>query len=261
MADALESARLKLKRANLHAGTLKRETRRFLNAYEKPTFRGQFEANFTRYVIYVKTGYPDPPDSFSVIFGDALHNYRSALDHLAWQLVKHGNQPRPNNPWLVQFPIYDLKRLFQKNVGRRLPGVDRDALEYIKSRNAQPRWNSRNNVLRHLANWTNDDKHRNIQLITSGLHQITLTSWTRDCVNLGVVHTVKRAPEYKEGAKVSELAIRRTGPNPKVHMAPAEVWSTVSLARSSMIAVWVLDEIRTEVESILKAPEIAAALA
>ena len=261
MADPLASATLKLKRANLHAGTLKRETRRFLNAHEKPTFRGQFEANFTRYVVYVRTGYPDPPDSFAVIFGDAIHNYRSALDHLAWQLVKHGNQPRPARPQDVQFPIYDLKRTFEKNVGRRLPGANGDAIEFIKSRNAHPRWNSRHNVLRHLARWTNDDKHRNVQLIASGLHHITLTSRTSDCINLGVVHTVKRAPKFKQGAKVAELAIRPTGPHPKVKMEPALVQSTVSLSRSGMIAIWVLDEIRDEVRTILNAPEIRAAMA
>src|SRR5436309_676011 len=49
----------------------------------------------------------ETPDSFALMSGDAIHNLRSALDHLAWQLViANGNVPVSGGGG-TQFPIYD----------------------------------------------------------------------------------------------------------------------------------------------------------
>jgi len=42
------------------------------------------------------------PEHYALIIGDAVHNLRSALDHLTWDLVRPFNPPRPND---VQFPF------------------------------------------------------------------------------------------------------------------------------------------------------------
>ena len=42
---------------------------------------------------------------WGVMLGDALHNFRSALDHLIWQLVEHNGVRKPNTD--NQFPICD----------------------------------------------------------------------------------------------------------------------------------------------------------
>ena len=79
VADGLYSARIKLSRANLHTEALERELRRFFKQQPKPAFRGQFEDDATRCVFYVERGYEQPPgDPFSLILGDAIHNFRCA---------------------------------------------------------------------------------------------------------------------------------------------------------------------------------------
>ena len=61
---ALRSAELKLKRANLHAQTMRREVKRFLDAHPPPAIDGRFEDDYTEYVIYVIEDFATPPDSF-----------------------------------------------------------------------------------------------------------------------------------------------------------------------------------------------------
>lgn len=258
MSDPLASARLKLKRANLHAGTLKREAIRFLKAHPQPTFLGKFNTDFTRYVIHISTGYPDPPDLLSLLIGDAIHNYRSALDHVAWQLVLRGANPNPKRPIDVQFPIYSRRRDFNGNIHRRLPGADPDAVKFIKSRNAKPRWNSRNNVLLHLADMSNDDKHRNVHVAASAMHMLRLNPFPVDCVIVGTTQR-RKPPRLYKGAKVTTLLTTPLGPRPKMYMQP-EIFATVALD-NGLIAGAVLDDFRKEVVTILDAPEIRAALA
>jgi hypothetical protein len=82
---ALESAFLKVERAEKHIRDLEGELEAFIA--RKPH----------RFIVKndVKTGQPiiqiriveEPPKIFSVIIGDAVHNLRSALDHMVWELV------------------------------------------------------------------------------------------------------------------------------------------------------------------------------
>ena len=45
---------------------------------------------------------PTVPKHFALIIGDAIHNLRSALDHLTWDIVRPFSAPRPGD---VQFPF------------------------------------------------------------------------------------------------------------------------------------------------------------
>src|SRR4051794_3018961 len=42
---------------------------------------------------------------FGLALGDVIQNFRAALDHLAWGLVKFGHEPRPRRPQDVYFPM------------------------------------------------------------------------------------------------------------------------------------------------------------
>lgn len=69
-------------------------------------------------------------ESCSMIVGDAVHNYRSSLDHLAWSLVEvNGNNPTRN----TAFPICDSLEDFNKAIARKmLSGMPEQAKEMIK---------------------------------------------------------------------------------------------------------------------------------
>jgi hypothetical protein len=52
-----------------------------------------------------------PPTDLALVIGDYLHNLRSALDHLAWELViASGGKPSPR----TEFPIYKDARVYQR---------------------------------------------------------------------------------------------------------------------------------------------------
>lgn len=71
---------------------------------------------------------PKPPVQWSVRAGESAYNLRSALDHLAWQLVE-SNGGRPGKH--TAFPI--LERPAPRIFKRRLCGASSSAMEYIQS--------------------------------------------------------------------------------------------------------------------------------
>lgn len=96
------------------------------------------------------------PVPMALIMGDALHNLRSALDYLVWQLVlEAGNQPSKTNCFLIAETEYTWK----SNHAAKLAGVDPAWIEQIQKH--QPfeapvpgeHWLARlermNNVLKH----------------------------------------------------------------------------------------------------------------
>src|SRR5207244_1309840 len=142
MADALQSARDKLARGDTHRAITRREIRRFFNRHPDPTFKVEPErdpillgaGDIYRAWMVVDRGLPDLPASSSSRFGDILHNYRSVLDHIAWELVSHGSSwPLKDDRARegVQFPTYDTALKFDENIARRLPGVSGPVIDYI----------------------------------------------------------------------------------------------------------------------------------
>jgi len=89
----------RLERADEHVETIKQELRmHFASNFHSLT--GEYDAQLGRSHFQGRIGHP-PIRLFTVI-GEALHNYRSALDHLAWQLVE-SRGGTPDEP--TKFPI------------------------------------------------------------------------------------------------------------------------------------------------------------
>jgi hypothetical protein len=264
--NSLESARLKLKRANLHADTAKRETGRFFKRYPQASFGAELEGEppnvkvgerfWVR--IVVLEGLPDLPDSYAARFGDAIHNYRCVLDHIAWQLVAHGSIPRPREPWRVQFPIHDKRSSFRAQKAVRLPGVDSGPVKFIESRHKYRGGKATNQYLIALRNLSNDDKHHSLHVMASAVaqahHHVTLTN----CVDLAF-KSPPMPPELKRGAVVAHIQCAITVPrNPKVEV---NVTPSAYVVLEDGRAIFdLLGGIRAEVTEILNAPEITSAI-
>ena len=122
------------------------------------TYSAELLPHISHYAIRLATVEP-LPDSIPIVVGDAIHNLRSALDHLAWQLVEAGGGS-PNDR--TSFPIVaaDSKapQRYASAVGQgELGKMDPKASTLLKS--VQP-YNSSDNTLtaiHHLDIW---DKHR-----------------------------------------------------------------------------------------------------
>jgi hypothetical protein len=96
---------------------------------------------------------------YGLKLGDTIQNFRAALDHLAWCLVKLGDDPRPSNPQGVYFPMAGSGKNFRRRIDGWLPGVSQEHRAII--RRYQPyRSGDQAKAIRRLRNLSNLDKHR-----------------------------------------------------------------------------------------------------
>jgi len=115
-----------------------------------------------------------PPLYLGLILGEVIHDLRSALDQLAWQLaMAHVGEEvlselRVGNA--IVFPITSSPERFKSH--RATPCFGPEALELIESR--QPYHNLGTHLVNPLAmvqHWSNADKHR---VLTPSLGQIAV---------------------------------------------------------------------------------------
>lgn len=99
------------------------------------------------------------PIEWSVTIGEIMYNFRSALDHLIWQLVlSNENTPGRNN----EFPVFLDESRFNQNMNRMLKGISPTAIRSVKQ--LQP-WNENYDSLSTLDELCNIDKHRHLNLV------------------------------------------------------------------------------------------------
>lgn len=71
-----------------------------------------------------------PAYEWSLAFGDAIHNYRSALDALAWAMATlDGNAPSKQYEKQIYFPMKQTFEAFEKEARTKLSSVPRFILE------------------------------------------------------------------------------------------------------------------------------------
>jgi hypothetical protein len=267
---SLHSAEVKLRRANLHASTTEREARRFLDKHSAPAVEVKEKADsgllrigdtVDLILAFVEGAtYPDLPESFPARFGDAVQNYRAALDHLAWQLVKHGSTPKPKNPAAVQFPIYTRESDFRAKLATRLPGVSKapgGPCDFIHFAHEYRRGKAQNALLLLLAKLSNDDKHRTLHTAVAALHGAKHQGTFTRCRPIEFKNP-PIPPSIKPGAEIAHMRVVVTGPNPEVEMEP-KLTAYIALEGWTN-AIDGLKQMRAEVGAILNAPEIVAAV-
>ena len=155
--------------------------------------------------VLVWEKYTNTPDIFGLIAGDAIHNLRSSLDHLAVALAIAGANEKgvvmsSDELASIQFPIVIYEDDFVKQNKRkdRLRHVVDGARAYIES--VQPyvrlKQNPRITPLFVLSDLDNADKHR---LITTAVTKPILwrTNWPTDFKNA--------EPEYPQGELSNEV--------------------------------------------------------
>ena len=143
----------KVERADQHIQNLDAATRQFCGTQVNGL---RFEDNQeSRERTYYLVNTPEVPPSISLIVGDALHNLRSALDHLAWQLVEVGGGTP--GKW-TSFPIADdASKYIPAFVSGKIKGARQDAIEAINL--IKPYKGGADDIWR-LRELNNIDKHR-----------------------------------------------------------------------------------------------------
>ena len=84
--QSLEGARLKVERAREHLDNLDRAIKAF-RATNSYVVKREFDKGQNRHLFRVHIE-KSIPTAFGLIIGDAVHNLRSALDHVVWELSR-----------------------------------------------------------------------------------------------------------------------------------------------------------------------------
>ena len=161
MAIDLSGARAKLDRAKEHRDSLEAIIDPVLEGKANQIqLRAERDCQTSDYIFRVAA----TPDEWrlrvGILIGDVIHNLRSALDHLFWQLyLRYIGIPKPGwETQRVQFPIEDRSERLRKKreTFRKIPSSHWAIIE-----GAQPyKRRSRKRVLAILRNLSNRDKHQ-----------------------------------------------------------------------------------------------------
>jgi hypothetical protein len=183
------------------------------------------DPTLAEYILWTEVR-EEPPAEWSPIIGDIVHNWRSALDHLAYQLVIRNGRTPSNR---TQFPIFSKSPLDASIYSKA-----KDAKDALERWNRQVRGMHPNDVavierlqpyngghgpdihpllaLNQLSNW---DKHREYQLTGQTIQgtAFNVREW-RQCK----WWTLYERPigTFADGTEVARYAFTATGPNPKM---------------------------------------------
>lgn len=154
----LASSWAKFHRASAHLQDLDAELRRIAGEHADPI---DIERKIDAHEAFLRvTRVPEFREA-GLLLGDAVNNYRAALDHLAWDLVKLGSHPRltANQATGVQYPFAKSWASLQTQRNQRVPGIPNDEFAIIRA--YQPyRSDNRGRAMAMIRRLSDTDKHR-----------------------------------------------------------------------------------------------------
>jgi hypothetical protein len=170
MADYMEIAHLRVNRAWEHIEQFKLEADSFLKTdpYRViPQVNAQGSGYVIRYFFKVDR---QPPIRLSLLAGDAIHNLRSVIDNLIWNLGQiSGESPKSE----LAFPVSLDENRFKEKILPRYKRLPLDAQALIESLQPYNRKDNPEGHLLYILNrlW-NDDKHETPPIV-AGVHSST----------------------------------------------------------------------------------------
>ena len=149
---------LRLGRALQHLQSLETEVGSWI---EKRPYRvwTQFDPKSGKNLIWAEV-LEQPPAEFGLIIGDCLHNLRSALDNLVYELALAHNRGRVRSNIASDsgFPLFRDMQDFTEKGWNMIRGIDPDAQAIVEG--LQPYYGGYSVRLVALNKLSNRDKHR-----------------------------------------------------------------------------------------------------
>jgi hypothetical protein len=155
--QVMDAVRLKADWAHDHITDLDRAMELFFDTQPSPfRIEKEIDSQTSEYVYRFRGASPYPRDIVGHV-GDALHNLRSSLDHLAWQLVLAAGTELPGVH--TCFPIWDPAKRGPKFLKKSVQGMSPDAKKDIADLKPHKGGDDRLWLLHELDRL---DKHREI---------------------------------------------------------------------------------------------------
>ncbi|MFI5341212.1 MAG: hypothetical protein ACHQ7N_15415 [Candidatus Methylomirabilales bacterium] len=195
--ERLSLIRVKVERAKKHIADLDRETLAYLasNPYE---VRPKEDPQTGKPIFYLAKCEP-MSIHLSAIIGDAVHNLRSSLDHLAQQLftVATGSTSSGTH---IHFPIDSSAAQYKANAPGKVKGLRKDAIDAINS--IEPYDGGKGRDLWVLNHLDRIDKHRLLVTVNSAYFE-----------DLPLKALVRMIPRWPTDAPVPEGSFRAAEPS------------------------------------------------
>jgi hypothetical protein len=177
---------------------------------------GAYEPASNDWVVRFRV-HEEPPIECAVVIGDVIHDLRSAVDHLAWQLViANGAEPTAR----TQFPIYSTEQSYGAERAQQvLVGMSDEDKRTIESFQPfrQDAAADRPHELAVLQELSNVDKHR---VVHATLIQTAGSSFTiyglEDASGMGPVR-----PQFgvlEDGAELARIQLVPAGDSPRIQV-------------------------------------------
>jgi len=211
----LSSVRAKLARSQEHIQALKNEVRPWMDRRPYSVVQ-KANADFTRYSVVIRINEPPLFQRWSLIFADALHNLRNALDHLVYAIACHEAAANPpTKEGKLRFPITNRRANFDGELSRGSLG---DISEPVRTaiELAQPYNRPHEKIpplLAILRNLNNADKHKLLQLVYATLNTGDVGFVGQN--PLGNWQAIPYPGEIKDGAEILAMVCDRPGPDMK----------------------------------------------
>ncbi len=141
----------------------------------------------------------EPPPAVGLLIGDVLHNIRSALDHLVWELDDRDADLKRE----TEFPIFLEQERYQKGALRKVAGLSADAQSIVE--NFQPYHSPTPDLhllwVLHALN--NLDKHRTIAVVVGQTRApLTVTRHSEDELEIGYANV-----QFVAGEEILRIAV------------------------------------------------------
>lgn len=229
MAHALYGCRLKMERAIRHVEVLNLAIDEFREATAYELVQN-FDPETGEYIWWIEGVTDDPPIKWAPLIGDILHNFHSALDHVAWQLAlrKNYGHDLPADT-RVTFPIFKNRgRFWRKRADGRWTGLSGanallrfpgDAREHVLA--VQPYRDgtaSPEHPLWLLHALSNEDKHKTLHVVRSAIVDAGLQ--IKEFQDLRVERFTPIQGRIRGRTEIGRLLLAETGPNPKGEFQP-----------------------------------------
>ncbi|RIA55039.1 hypothetical protein [Dichotomicrobium thermohalophilum] len=146
-----ESAKLKVERADHHIAELESAFMRFVERNPYTLSFGKNHATGSP-AVRIRFG-KELPETFALIIGDSIHNLRTALDHMTWELIGRDGGAQNRN---LKFPTGSDRRSFEAACkGIKTPS--QNVIAVLKATEAFP--TGHGEPLYSLSRLDNADKH------------------------------------------------------------------------------------------------------
>jgi hypothetical protein len=225
----LADAWAKLERAKRHVDSLRVGVGRFADGQSHPLeIRRHFDPKRSA-IVY--TAWPGIPDDAGLMVGDAVSNFRSSINYVAWQLAIDylGREPDDAEARNIQFPILDRSKehSWPSHPHRKLMRADAaDIAENFQPFHVEPTPPPELfSALRILEILSNHDKHRTVQVAAIGAHTVRFTipdeSTLRDCRFTGPgqdAFLLHEAKPLRDGNEIMLFYVVPTGSDPDVDL-------------------------------------------